>query len=564
MRPNPGKKNRRKSQPDEERIEKLSEAKLNTYHNPGQDQLWNGANISNMNVDPLISETKQKSKKKETSAKKSKDRIIVSKLAKSDRPLWDKSPENKESESSQFKKQPSKVNDGHSSLDYRLTLNRNKMSKSSDGKFRRSVSQPGPPPNSNFILDNISFDRSADKQVTEHFDSPTNNINPVNRHGNGVRLKRSNTMLDDITVLEIVGENILPEENNLFKKSIDPSEFDNLGYDRSPDLGWQTKGSGKRQQKLQSLKDQIQCQLKKASSTTASSVGSLPLNATGKKKSRKNKVGDLKYQPMNEGILGESNIVSGDLANPASESDSDCSSDTRRQSPPTQVQSLSEESSGCSTRRRTKSNHNPSSAKPSASGDTTESGEEVVSPVLQYSERLFDSDLGKIEDNNITAANSDTSDSSDLDTKDVPQFAANPYVKLPPNMLQIPTPQPRTSLNRRSISMVQPSIGREETIKEDKGCDSDSTLDRPIHLSDDGVARTRSKSRSRRQRRGRDWSVPEHEDTGQWICGRKDDEDPSDWEVKGNFDDASVQLDFLEKSDNLSIITDGVEQQMMY
>merc|ERR1719435_230371 len=105
------------------------------------------------------------------------------------------------------------------------------MSKSSEGKFRRSVSQPGPPPNSNFILDNISFDRSADKQVTEHFDSPTNNINPVNRHGNGVRLKRSNTMLDDITVLEIVGENTLPEENNLFKKSIDPSEFENLGYD---------------------------------------------------------------------------------------------------------------------------------------------------------------------------------------------------------------------------------------------------------------------------------------------------------------------------------------------
>merc|ERR1719430_291094 len=111
------------------------------------------------------------------------------------------------------------------------------------------------------------------------------------------------------------------------------------------------------------------------------------------------------------------------------DSDTDSvSSDPRlcRQSPPTQIQSLSEESSGCSTRRRA----------PILSPSSTESLHELVNSPDPFGE-------GEMEDGEALGE------------------ATNHYVKLP-------VPKPRTSLLR--------TLSRKEDDEED-GCDSDSTLD---------------------------------------------------------------------------------------
>ena len=180
-------------------------------------------------------------------------------------------------------------------------------------------------------------------------------------------------------------------------------------------------------------------------------------------------------------------------------------------------------------------------------------------------ETLLDCDLGILPTKVKGEMNKDDSgsDNSEVDTKDIPQFAANPFVKLPPNMLNIPVPKPRTSLDRRSISMVQPNMDPEETIIDEKGCESDSTLDRPLAEQNP----TKLKNRMKRQRRGRDWSVPEHEDADQWRC---EPDALSDWDIKDTTDDcqslgeSSIQLNFTEQSDDISIITDGIDKQMLY
>merc|ERR1712173_72585 len=129
-------------------------------------------------------------------------------------------------------------------------------------------------------------------------------------------------------------------KNHEKKNRTDMSLYDNLGYDRSPDVGQKLKSFDKRQKALQNLKEQINCQLKKTSTNNPGT--SISLTSTAKRKNNNQK--DNPYMPMNEELDNDINI-----------SDSDCSSNPlHRKSPPTQVQSLSEESSGCSTRRKNK------------------------------------------------------------------------------------------------------------------------------------------------------------------------------------------------------------------
>ena len=109
----------------------------------------------------------------------------------------------------------------------------------------------------------------------------------------------------------------------------------------------------------------------------------------------------------------------------------------------------------------------------------------------------------------------------------------------------MPVPMPR-----KSLDCTKDTTDNYNTkVISDEGCDSDATLDlRP-------KTNHRSRSLSKRQRRGRNWNLSEHEDTGQWEAG-------SDWEVKEDSDfvtDTDVITD-----DNISIVTDGVAQQMMY
>ena len=81
---------------------------------------------------------------------------MVSKLAKSDRPLREKSPDKKVKDQA-LPNQEQLINmpGDHSSIDYRMTLNRRKANDALTGKFKRSISQPSTLPNTEFVLSSI-------------------------------------------------------------------------------------------------------------------------------------------------------------------------------------------------------------------------------------------------------------------------------------------------------------------------------------------------------------------------------------------------------------------------
>jgi len=466
--------------------------------------------------------------------KRKKDKIVVSKLAKSDRPLREKSPEKQPKEKSKESGVRREESDDNSSLDYRLTLNRKKKEQFALGKYTRSISQPGPPPNTDLILSDIIFNDSGNQINLKRNLSFTQEDRK-----NLPKLKRSSTTKDSSERSsrsnKVSAENDQSEKKNGSKKATDLSLYDNLGFDKSPDLRQKLKVFDKRQQTLQNLKDQIHCQLKKAS--TNSPAASISLTSTAKRKVNNPK--DNLYLPMNEELDNDIKIPE----EPFVASDSDCSSDPRnRQSPPTQVQSLSEESSGCSTRRKNK--HLSETL-----GFDSSDSENELSPPGPVFPGLYDLDteLGRVhtlprKGSKAQLLNSGSDTSSDLD--ELPQYAANPHVRIPQGAM--PVPMPRKSLDGTTD---RTDNYNNKLVISDEGCDSDATLDpRP-------KTNHRSRSLSKRQRRGRNWNLSEHEDTGQWEAG-------SDWEVKEDSD--SVTDNDLITDDNISIVTDGVAQQMMY
>eukprot|EP00090_Calanus_glacialis_P004073 TRINITY_DN13020_c0_g1_i1.p1 TRINITY_DN13020_c0_g1~~TRINITY_DN13020_c0_g1_i1.p1 ORF type:complete len:1584 (-),score=357.76 TRINITY_DN13020_c0_g1_i1:90-4673(-) len=465
--------------------------------------------------------------------KRKKDKILVSKLAKSDRPLREKSPEKQLKAKSKDSLSRRDESDDNSSLDYRLTLNRKKKEQFALGKYTRSISQPGPPPNTDLILSDIIFNDSGNQINLKRNHSFT-----LEEKKNLPKLKRSSTTKDSSEggsrSNKVSAEISLTEKKNVSKKADDLSLYDNLGYDKSPDLRQKLKGFDKRQQTLQNLKDQIHCQLKKAS--TNSPAASISLTSTAKRKS--NNAKDNRYLPMNEEIDNDIKISD----EPFIASDSDCSSDPRRQSPPTQVQSLSEESSGCSTRRKNKH------LSETLDFDSSDSENELSSSGPFPGIYDLDTELGRVhtlprKGSKAQLLNSGSDTSSDLE--DLPQYAANPHVRLPQGV--VPIPMPRKSLDTLGTTDRTENYNNKLVIS-DEGCDSDSTLDpRPEN--------PRSCSMSKRQRRGRNWNISEQEDTEQWEAG-------SDWEIKEDSD--GVTDNDLITDDNISIVTDGVAQQMMY
>ena len=196
----------------------------------------------------------QEPHKVESMKKKEKDRIIVSKLAKSDRPVWDKSPIDMTDSSDRRQKA---VVDGHNSLDYKLTLNRKNRGTTSGAKFQRSISQPAPPPNANFILNNIAFDRKPEMTSGQNISNYEKDFDSGTHSGLGTKLKRSNTMLDEVAVLEIITDNSPSQRVRHKERTKEISEYDNLGYAKSPDLKLKSD-ENKRQHILRTLKDQIQ------------------------------------------------------------------------------------------------------------------------------------------------------------------------------------------------------------------------------------------------------------------------------------------------------------------
>ena len=259
---------------------------------------------------------REKSRDKDSSATGSADKIIVSKLVKSDRPRRDKSPEKWRTDSS------SRVS---SSDDYRLTLNKRgggggdtDNSKENTAKFRRSVSQPNPPPD--FKLNELipadlrgdgTDSRTAagggrrDRKTQRTVSVNSDRVGAVNRK----QLRRSSTTREpEKQQQQQQQKQLSPVERS---STLRPTTsvgggsgvhvFDNLGFDKSPDLRRQRKPSSNSQ--LSELREQLETQLRREKAKQAASVSS--------------------YSLMEATSISESD-----------------SGDDKRKSPPTQTQSL--------------------------------------------------------------------------------------------------------------------------------------------------------------------------------------------------------------------------------
>ena len=283
------------------------------------------------------------------------DKIIVSKLAKSDRPRRDRSPE---------KRRDSRRSGGGD--DYRLSLNkRTDNETSTDTKFKRSISQPNPPPD--FSLDELIKPASTGKVGKyQRTLSNTDRITSVNRK----QLKRSSTTREQPSSSSLMEE---ADKSSTLRPSSKPRDvhvFDNLGYDKSPDLRRQRKPSG---HSISDLREQLETQLRL----------------------EKLRQSNSNYSLMEASSLSDS---------------SDCS---ERKSPPTQTQSLSEESStGGGSRRTTRDSF---SIESDSEPETLPTGE--------------------------------------------PQFAANPYVRMPQSVISL------QQTGASSLIGIQPCITVHNLIK---------------------------------------------------------------------------------------------------
>ena len=339
-----------------------------------------GSDKKEDNLYQEITEISRESKTETKKTKKSKDKIVVSKLVKSDRPLREKSPEKGLKEGNVV-------------------------------KYARSVSQPAPPSNFHLLLPpdcEPTLSRNLSLRDTD-----------TERQS---KLRRSTTSTTAIASIE--------EKSSRSKQTEKMSLYDNQGFDLSPNLDRKVIAD-KKQQKYLNLKDQIHTQLKMAAAAASSEAGTLERTM---ERSRR-------YKPIEET----------DGCN-----DSDCSDDINPQSPPTQIQSLSEESSGGSTRRK--------------SLQVSQSSDESEHPL---------SSLGLVHNSRQYQAEDSDSD-SDNDCN-LPVSASNPHVRVP-NMIQ-PVPLPRTSLKHEQLN-IDPDLGLLEgrskvcmIILPVAGCESDATID---------------------------------------------------------------------------------------
>ena len=397
--------------------------------------------------------------------KKTKDKIVVSKLTKSDRPVREKSPHKPVTRTETFKKVDTSAETG------------------AVKKFNRSISQPGPPPQ----LDTLA--QSPDNKT-----SLKRNLSLIiNEKERQPRLKRSSTAKEESFVnvgnqkhsRSKIVENLTEKEN---QESLSFYSRDNLGFDSTSDR----LDNEKRQQTILDLKDQIQSQFALSGSVAVTS--------------------ETRNRKLNNFFSVES----------------DESEDNARNSPPTQIQSLSEESSGSSTRRKKNS---VSGLKFDSSEEESETGEgALVSLGLVHNSLPRDLPRNSSQAQ-LLQTDSESSSSDDLQT--VPVYASNLHVKIPQG---VPIPVPRTSLAKHTTHEAANKADLEK-VGGDNGCDSDSTID--IRISNRAEAAARKKS----VKKDSSWSV-------------KHEVDDDDWEVGESSDD--------DLGDNTSVATDSIAQQMMY
>ena len=145
----------------------------------------------------------EKETKKVDSNRRRKDKIVVSKMARSDRPLREKSPDKTRTmrdEEGDDRRLPKEKSDGEEE-DYRASLNRKRE------KFTRSVSQPGPPPSLDFLLPavtNKSFGKGAvtsSKLGSGGSQKIASGSRTDSFEGSGPALRRSNTLQEEVMLL---------------------------------------------------------------------------------------------------------------------------------------------------------------------------------------------------------------------------------------------------------------------------------------------------------------------------------------------------------------------------
>ena len=435
-------------------------------------------------------------------SKKKKDKIVVSKLAKSDRPVREKSPE-KVLKVETFKKAVDRSSDTEEKENYN----------SSSKKFNRSVSQPAPPPEIDKLLLSTESQNGLKRNLSLIIDEKEK----------PPKLKRSSTAKDSFVQntnqkhsRSKIVESLTENNSSLPSKTDKMSLYDNLAFDSSPDLG-QSSNFDKRQQTLLQLKDQIQSQLLIAGAANASD------STSSKSKNKRRKVNNVDaFFPIKDVPEAKSDVVN---------DDTDDTDDGNRESPPTQIQSLSEESSGSSTRRKT--NHLSGSIKFDSSEEDSDEGEE---PLVGLG--LVHNSLPR---NNSKAQLLDSDSESGDDFSTVPVYASNPHVKIPQG---VPVPVPRTSLHNKVLHEASNNHDNHERVTSDNGCDSDSTIDIRIRKPD------KHSNKAQIKQRDSNWTVSEL------------DVD-EDWEVKEDSSDNDNE-DNITDIDATSIITDGIAQQMMY
>jgi hypothetical protein len=309
------------------------------------------------------------------------ERIIVSKLAKSDRPR-------RESAQQQQQQQPQQVVETGGLEDYRLTLNKRKQSGggSSPLKYSRSISQPNPPPSSasEFVLSELIVTGSSElgrkpvantTAVTTSSSGSSRLVTSKKKHATSLshsdrvgavnvkQLRRSSTAREPSSSFSLCRS-----DDSTLDASPGQVMFDNPAFDTSPDLSRRRHAAEGQQERDTSSWQELRHKLLDGGLVAATAD-----DATAGEKRRKSLL--QKSRPQSDYSLMERSSSS------SSQSETeDSSEDNKRRSPPTQTQSLSEGSSeevwrggGRSTARAGRAN-NPNQHFDSDSDDLSDLG----------------------------------------------------------------------------------------------------------------------------------------------------------------------------------------------
>ncbi len=338
-------------------------------------------------------------------------------MAKSDRPHRERSPE----KSKEVLRTINEIED------YRLSLNKPSTTSTLDRKTLRSISQPNPPSNLSELTNAYNYSTNSSNG------SHSSRVSAINKK----QLKRSSTArehqtsaasTDRIPRISENKSNTLrlhsSDSKNRFSSNNDLTVFDNLGYDKSPS-GLTSGSSG---------------------SESLGAIGTL--NSGSKQRQRRissgsHSLSEQLREQLESQLRREKGSSNYSLMELTSLSDSDCSSEDKRKSPPTQTQSLSEESCNEAVAG---SNHSRTARNSIAGGGTNpfnwdtdfSEGETGSTAVAGSGGAAWPGGPRDVPNTGWEKGEGDdgeiSKDDIGWDTEDegsMPQFAANMYVRLP-------------------------------------------------------------------------------------------------------------------------------------